>query len=224
MIEKMANPILFFVLAGLFLVFAILQLVFAFIENKKLRAITKPFCSLLLGLLFLAVDPALYLLTIAFSCSCIGDIFFLFKEHHKLIVLGTFFFFLGHLLFIGKYLMISSSFSLPYILVLLSILAILFVLLYLNVRKIETNRANRIGAPLYFATLLVHWGSSLYATIRVGILFFCLIGASFFLFSDILIVYHKKVKPLKKRDFFVMSTYLVALVFLTIGFLAVTLA
>ena len=83
------------VFLGIFALFSGTHLFFCYVENEKLRKITKTFCLALLSIasfFFLYDHPFIYLGALM---GMIGDYFLLKKNHLVAFVLGVLFFFIG---------------------------------------------------------------------------------------------------------------------------------
>lgn len=190
----------------------ILELVFAFLEKETLRKIIKPFCMLSLTYVLISfglTNPFLY---ITIGLGFLGDICLIFKKTNQIMfTLGIIFFFIGHLFY--SYLFIS----------LLSYKVELWELISLGVFGLLTPilsykmlhplvKEYTIPGTYYFYILLM---DLLFATFLMvdqtninTILIF--IGVIIFIISDSILSFTTFILDIKRRDFYIMLTYLIA--------------
>lgn len=206
-----------YVFFGLFVVASIAELLFSFFENEKVRRIVKPFCLFFLSLFaFFATNFKAPLIYVGAFLGMLGDIFVIAKDR-KYFNLGVLFFFFGHLCYISQliiYMVNKSSPIYSYI-----IFGVFYVLIYIGLYflfiKIAKSKVEKFGLPLYYGTLFSVLPLIVMAFIFSGsYLYFGIIGIVLFVISDLIILYTKYVKEFKRYDFFIMSTYLLAQLFL----------
>lgn len=217
-----------YVFLGIFFSFSIFHLIVCFIEKEKLRKITKIFCLVLLAIAacFLAYrHPLIYVGAIL---GAVGDYFLLKKNHLLSFVFGVISFFIGHVLYLTQIIFLFDWPNYGYAIFygsLIIFLVIFSIALYPKT-KLLAGKVAYLGNAYYgvmFVNCVVsivlacmtsyHWQLSLFA-----------IGYVFFVTSDSFLLYTSYIKDVKRRDFYIMLSYLVAqslivlsLVFINIG-------
>lgn len=199
----------------LFGVSSLLHLYFCFIENEKLRHISKPFCVSFLALaalFYLPTEPFIYLGALL---GVGGDILMLFKKKKIPFAIGTVLFFIGHIFYmIAAFRSYLSSYVIPYWIYLILFGAIILIMfsIYPFTKKISHTFALPGGA--YFALLGIMTGIGVVLIfthsdkILASILF--TLGYLLFLMSDTILTITTFIKDVKRRDFYIMFTYLAA--------------
>lgn len=211
------------VLMACFAVASAVHLYFCYIENEKARKISKPFT-----LVFLT--PAIFLLVPAYPfiwlfplLSLIGDIMLIWKKKHKaFFILGFAFFFLAHISNLVQltFFLLKSDSNIPVIayIVFAICLAVIIYFVFPITKKFVGNIA--ILGNVYMPTLLFVGCFSLlvtaaYADSYQGLL--VALGYIFFIFSDGFLIYSNFIKDIKRNDFYIMATYLIAEALITMG-------
>lgn len=210
------------VFLGAFALTSVLQLIFCFIENETLRKITKPFCVLLLAIFACIAVPTKPLIYIGAFLGCLGDAFLIRNKQKPFFIIGSILFISGHICFL-----IELTFALSYTvewywyLIVVGFLFILMLALYPITRK-DFGKIALIG-NVYIPTLLI--GALLgvllardVPAIWPGILFTA--GYIFYLISDTSLIVATFKKDYKRRDFYIMLTYLIGeflIVFALVG-------
>ena len=216
----MKFPIPAYIFLGLFVVAAIIQLFFAFIENQKLRRREKFLCLLMLGLAAVFAFPNEPLIYIGAFLGMIGDILVLRTKTFKY---GTLAFLLGHLCYIFETLWRIVGFENIeswYSVVIVGTFAIIFVAMFLACKyKTKHSKFDVIGQSLYFAVQVAYIPAFALAMNKIGsFMYLSLIGACFFIISDAILVKNHFGRKWKRYDFYIMFTYLLAEVLIITGF------
>lgn len=201
-----------YIVFGIFVICAIIQLVFAFLEKEKQRRIEKPLCLLSLAVFSLVCLPAKPLIYVGALLGMIGDILVIIKDK-KYFSFGVFSFFLGHLCYIGLIiiLMINNNVEWFYYLIPVICFVLFYFALLFPFKKFEKRVHMRMGMALYYATLFTLLPFMIVSYVFVGsYLFLGIIGAVFFVISDLIILYTKYIQKFKRYDFYIMLTYLLA--------------
>lgn len=210
------------VFLGLFVALSIVQIIFCFFEKENLRKITKPFCVLFLGIFACLACPDRPFIYIGAFLGCLGDAFLIRNKETKFFIPGSLLFMAGHVFYFLE-LAQCLSFEIKwywYLVVPIS-LALTMLLLYPITGKMF-GRIALIG-NVYMPMLLlgallgvmlatdnpVKWPGFMYT-----------MGYVFFLVSDCALTIATFKKDYKRRDFYIMLTYLVAeflIVFALVG-------
>jgi len=218
------------ILLALFGIASAIHLYFSFKENEKGRRASKLFT---MGFLFPAIIclvPSYPLIWLFPLFSLLGDAALIFKKKSKVFyVLGFGCFFIGHLCNLAQLtiFLLRSSINIPvitYIVYGIS-LALIIYFLYPITKKIAGHIA--LLGNIYMPTLLFIGLFSLlvtaaYADSYQGLLI--ALGYVFFIFSDAFLIYANFFKNVKKHDFYIMFTYLLAELLITLGLSMLVLA
>ena len=216
----MAYPIPAYIFLGLFVVASIIQLIFAFIENQRLRRREKFLCLLMLGIAAVFAFPTEPLIYVGAFLGMIGDILVLRSKTFKL---GTLAFLLGHLCYIFETLWRIIGFENVlwwHPVVLVGTFALVFVAMFLGCKyKTKHSSMDVFGQSLYFAVQVIYIPLFIIAFVMVrSFMYLCLIGACLFIISDAILVKNHFGKKWKRYDFYIMLTYLLAEVLIISGF------
>lgn len=202
---------LFIISMSLFLITCIIHLYYCFKEIEKNRKITKCFLMPLLMLILISVKCESILLYLALTFSTIGDIFLIRKEKKPLFVIGAIAFLLTHvcyLVFMHNELVISVS-TIWYVIMCISIIVLLMVFI-----KILSKHFKKLTPAcfIYALVLLLELTFSIIAikTNKACTQYIMIFGFSLFILSDSILAYTKFVKDVKRRDFYIMGTYVSA--------------
>lgn len=211
------------ILLGLFVGVSILHLYFCWQENDKARKITKPFALLLLIPAIILMVPNYPLIWLFPTLSLLGDIVLIFKKKGlRFFVLGFVFFFSGHIcnLIQLTYFLFNSNTTIPVIAYIVFAVALIIIIIFIfpMTKKFAGNLA--LLANVYMPTLVFIGVFSLlvtaaYANSYQGLL--VSLGYIFFVFSDAFLLYSSFIKDVKRHDFYIMSTYLIAELLITLG-------
>ncbi len=211
-------PPLAYVFFALSLAATATELVFAFIENELGRKITKCFCVGFLTLMVIVWLPKAWPIYCGAIFGTLGD-FCLLKKHKVYpMVFGTLFFLIGHGFYIASY---ASMVHMEWWLFLgLGVFFVLFCAVgYNRMHKIIKQGHMAFGATLYFATLLLDFLFAVSSCFLGGFkyLFMAALGGVCFIVSDCFLVYTSFVRDIKRRDFFIMLTYVLAQALIVLG-------
>ena len=216
----MKFPIPAYIFLGLFVVASIIQLVFAFIENQKLRKKEKFLCLLMLGIAAVFAFPNEPLIYTGAFLGMIGDILVLRTKTFKY---GTLAFLLGHLCYIfetfWKIIGFENIAFLESFILVATFLAVFIGMYLVCALKTKHTKFDVFGQSLYFAVQVVYVPLFIMAVIqRGGFMYFSLIGACLFIISDAILVKNHFGRKWKRYDFYIMFTYLLAEVLIIAGF------
>lgn len=215
-----AIPVVAYIFFGLFLLFSIIHLVFCYLENEKWRKLTKCFTTLALGIAAVIAIPQSPLVYLGVFFGMLGD-FCLLKKHKVWpFVGGMVSFLINHILYIVMFMMLCGPLHYGFY-VATGLYVVLFPLLFYQVgRKIIHQRHLAFGGTFYFAFLVLDFIWAVIACAQ-GNVDFCLLaafGAACFIISDIFLAYTLFKKNIKRRDFYIMATYLLAQGLIVVGF------
>lgn len=203
-----------------FVLYTIVHLIFCFAEKEDYRKKSKPFCLLFLvaaSITEAIVSKNYYLFIVAAGSllGSIGDIFLIWKRNKKLFVFGTLSFIAGHFCYLGYLLFALSNENitvpLPATIIIAVVLVILVIGLYPFTRKLA-GRAALLG-NFYMPFLVVMEAASIFALVSLNgywPMILMSVGYILFLSSDTFLIYTTFIKDKKRRDFWIMLTYLLA--------------
>ncbi len=213
-----AIPVASYVFFGLAMIATAIELYFAFVENELGRKIAKCFCVGFLVVMAMCWKIDAWPVYVGAIFGVIGD-FFLLKKHKVYpMVLGTLSFLIGHAFYIAAYCLLCAF---PWwVYVAFAVFYLLFCLLgYGIIHKAVKEPHMAFGAILYFGTLVLDFLFAVTGCFfgRFEFLFLCALGGVSFIVSDCFLVRTSFVKDVKRRDFFIMSTYVLAQALIIIG-------
>lgn len=216
-----------YIFFGFFLVSTIIHLVFCFKESEKLRAITKPIPLFFLTLAAVVTVPTHPLIYLGALLGMGGDILLIRNKDKRFFIGGAILFLLGHFLYIGEILFIilkaTPMPSLFYILVPIGLVILITAGLPLTTKLVK-NLAIAIVGPLYMAILVLVSAISLVAVVKGHtLMFLALIGGISFFVSDLILTQATFKKDFKRRDFYIMLTYLLGQILIVSGLVFVTI-
>ena len=211
------------VLLGLFAVAAVVHLYFCKTEQEKARKISKPFAMIFLVPAIMLLVPEYPLIWMFPLLSLLGDVFLIFKKKHMgYFVTGSVMFFLGHLcnLIQLTIFLFESNTTIPFIAYF--IFAISLALIIRFIFPLTKRFAGKLAllANVYMPILVFIGIFSLlvtaaYANSYQGLL--VTLGYIFFVLSDGLLLYSNFIKDVKRSHFYIMSTYFVGELLITLG-------
>lgn len=210
---------------GIFVIASIIQLVFAFLEKEKYRRIEKPFCLLSLAIFALVCFPTGPLIYVGAFLGMIGDVLVIIKDK-KYFAWGVLSFFFGHLCYIAQLIIFMASKNADMYLYFIPVICfvIFYLVLFFPFKKFARHIPEQLGMALYYATLFTLLPFTIVAFISTGsYIFLGIIGASFFVISDLIILYTKYIKKFKRYDFYIMLTYLIAQALIILSLLFVVM-
>lgn len=202
------------ILFAVFGVYSIVHLVFCFLENEKLRKITKPFCLIILGIAALVAKPDCPLIYAGAFLGAIGDIFLINKKNLLFFLSGTVFFISGHICYFAEIMMLLTSLggmTIEYwfYLILFGILLLLTFGLYPIDKKLAGVAT--LAGNFYMPFLVVLLISGIVLAVNVNPSWAGIsVAAGYLMFfaSDTTLIYTTFVKDVRRRDFYIMLTYL----------------
>ncbi len=190
----------------------LLELIFAFLEKETLRKIIKPFCMLSLTFILISLNLTNPILYIVIGLGFLGDICLIYKKTNKIIFsLGILFFFVGHILYC--YLFASKlNYQIDlWVYISLVVFGLLTPLLsYKTLHPLVKEYT--IPGTYYFYILLMDLLFSTFlmvsnTSINTILIF---VGVLLFILSDTILSFTTFIMDVKRRDFYIMLTYLIA--------------
>lgn len=197
----------------------ILELVFCFLEKEKARKIVKPFCLIMLITLMITLKLKESYVYGALIFGLIGDIFLIFKKKHRmLLLLGAFAFLIGHLFYIFTFANLLS-YDIPDFVIVGVVVIGFFTPLIPYKLCYRYTKAFTIPAAIYGYILVLECALSILLAVDSQSNFAIMIGIGniLFLVSDALIFVSMFIKDFKRRDFYIMLTYLIAQTLMSLG-------
>lgn len=213
-------PVASYVFFGLFVAVSLVHLVFCFFEMELPRKITKGFTTLFLGIGAVIAIPTEPLVYVGCFLGMLGDVFLLKKHKIMPFVLGMVSFLAGHILYILAYMKLCGQLHWAYY-VFTGIYCVLFpVIFYHFCHKIVHQRGIAFGGTAYFGYLFLNliWAIIASAHGHVNYCLLCVLGAFCFIVSDIFLTFTLFKKNVRRRDFYIMITYLLAQGLIVAGF------
>ena len=219
MIDFAAIPVVSYVFFGLSVAISLVHLGFCFYEMELARKATKPFCILFLTIAIACAIPQYPLVYIGMALGCLGDTFLLKKHKVWPFVGGMVSFLIGHILYIIQMIMIAKPEHYAYYLVMGLYLVLFIVFMFRPVNRVARMKGLALGGDIYFAVLSMDliWAIICCAKGHFDYCFLAVLGAICFIISDIYLAYTSFVSNRKRRDFYIMLTYLLAQAFIGIG-------
>lgn len=208
------------VFLSLFGIISVIQIVFCFLELEKYRKITKPFCVLFLGIAAAFLLPNYPLIYVGAFLGVIGDIFLIKKEKFPLFATGAVFFTAGHACYFAQMVRLLP-YAIPwYCYLILAIVLVGFTIGFYPITK-RTFGTKALCGNFYVTLLFVMLALSIAFTVSCktpsGASIIC--GYICFIVSDGILIFTTFVKDIKRRDFYIMSTYLIAELLIVGGFI-----
>ena len=214
-----------YVFLALFLLFCIVQLVLAFLELEKFRRYEKPLCLLSLAIFSIVTLPQSPLIYVGCIFGMIGDILVI-AFNRKYFNFGVLSFLFGHICYACQLIIFvrRSNFEI-FQYVILGVSFVLFYILYfLYTKHFSAKKKEPFGVALYYSSLTTFLiFSIIFSLMQGGLSYLSIIGLSFFVISDIIILYTKYNKKFKRYDFYIMLTYLIAQTFLVLSLIFSTI-
>ena len=215
------NPQTLSVLFLVLFVFSTLgELVCCFMEWETPRKAIKPFCVAFLAVSFLFARPDLYLVGIGLILGTVGDLLLVFKHKVWTFVVGAFSFLLNHVCFILAYIFLLPSRPIGLWISMAVLVVVVFLSGFFALRKVIKTPPLRAGGVLYFAAILC---DLLLAIFALGLtqnpaFISSIVGMVFFVGSDVYLTKTLFVRDDRRRDFYIMLTYLLAQGLVALGF------
>ena len=209
------------ILTILFSILCIIELYFCFKQNNKMRKIFKTFCVFSLSIVIILLMPNHPLLYSALLFGAFGDLLLIYKKDY-LFYLGALSFLTGHALFYSEiFVEILSSFIPTYFYIIFFIsLMIISLILYKPFTFITKKKLPLLSGCFYFSILI---GALILMITSVcymptSFMYFGILGYVLFITSDFILCFAKFNHDFKYRQFIVMLTYLLAELFISLGF------
>lgn len=214
----MANEVAFYILISCFGAISLLHLYFCFAEKEGPRRLSKCLCLALLLSAFACGFPAYWLIAVGLGFGLLGDYFLINKHREWSLVAGIFAFLANHFCFIA-FMIISSGladvlcYAIP-----LGVLLV-GVTIYPIALKIVKKWGLSIGVAVYTATLLGELAMTILLAVEHSGSWYLLAmaGSLSFIASDATLGFTLFVKDVKRRDFYIMLTYLLGQALLCSG-------
>ncbi|MCQ2815081.1 MAG: lysoplasmalogenase [Bacilli bacterium] len=191
---------------------SIAQLMFAFVENEPLRKITKPLCVLTLAIATTIAIPTYPLVYAGLYLGFVGDIILLNNKNRKMFVLGAAVFISGHILYFIQIIKLLP-FAIPFwAYIIIGGILLVTTLVSYPLGKKMFSKCSMVGG-FYFPLLIMMIVFGVILTINYVPQWkasFMIVGYVMFLISDLLLSYVTFLNDIKRRDFYVMLTYLIA--------------
>lgn len=224
MIDFSAIPVVTYVFFGLFLLASAVHLFFCYVENEKWRKITKPMTCLMLLVAVMTWNIQAYTVWLALLFGWLGDVALLKKHKVLPFVLGMLFFMVDHILNIASVCLIAKP-SWPFYVGAVVFLILFALIGYHFTTKIVHQKKIAFGGTVYFGLLTESFAFAIIGSALgySNFLLLSIFGGLCFIVSDVFLSYSSFVRNFKRRDFFIMSTYLLAQL-LVVGGLMLTLA
>ncbi|MCR5348702.1 MAG: lysoplasmalogenase [Bacilli bacterium] len=213
-------PVVSYVFFGLFVVASIVHLVFCYIEFELARKITKCMTTGMLAVAVICAIPTQPLVYCGLLCGLAGDAFLLKKHKVWPFACGMISFLLSHVLYIAGFMVVCGPLHWAYY-VASGLYVVLFPLLtYHFGNTIVHQKHLAFGGVSYFGFLSLDliWAIIACCNGHVNYCLLCVFGALSFIASDVFLARTLFKKDVKRRDFFIMATYLVAQGLICTGF------
>lgn len=212
-IVLLVGLVVFFILSGV-------EIYFSFIEDEKNRKRWKVFPALVLGITIAIAfynHPYVY---IALLLGFIGDVLLIWEYNDTSFVIGFLCFFLGHVFYTIEIVIDNNAnFQWYFFVILVGSWLIFLITLILTLKKKLKKTYILLGASFYFMILFANITITiiLAVTNHNNYLFICSLGYALFMLSDILLSYKLFFKEYKMDDFYIMFSYLLAQLFISVG-------
>ena len=205
-------PVASYVFFGLFVVTSIVHLVFCYLEMEKCRKASKCFTTLFLSIAAIIAIPTHPLVYLGTLFGMLGDLCLLKKHKVMPFVGGMLAFLVNHVLYIVAYMELCGTLHWGYYTGTVLYCVLFPILFYYVGRKIIHQRYLAFGGVAYFGFLVLDliWAIIACAKGAVDYCLLCALGAATFIASDVFLAHTLFKKDVKRRDFFIMSTYLIA--------------
>lgn len=214
------NIVWFYICVSLYFLACVLHLVICFKEDEKWRRITKGLCMGFLGVAFIFYAPNKPIIYASIFLGLLGDLLLLKKKNQFYLGLGAWSFACMHGLNI--YLITNAlSYAIPWYVFALALFFLVLLIAYGKLTKKNVHPIVRKGALGYFYLLLfsaVMAGMLMVDNFQTSTLLIFL-GYVVFLISDSTLVTFNYIHSVKRKDFYVMLTYLTAQTLIYFGLL-----
>jgi uncharacterized membrane protein YhhN len=215
-----------YIILVIFFIFAIIEVFGEYKDNDKIIYITKPLLMPLLILFYifgviegasiLLVD---WLIVFALIGGCAGDIFLMLKDNQKWFLFGMGAFLLNQIFYIISFLLSVSDYTSFNLWGLFLLGPVLLVLIFTVPRFISRTEDMKIPVLVYMgAIFLMHMSALLRLAEFDGLPFILIyVGSISFIFSDSLIAVNKWAGDVTHARLIIMTTYILAQFYITLG-------
>lgn len=212
-----------YIFSSLFIVTSIFEIVFAYLEKEYWRKLFKPFCTLFLGIAVVLFIPGHFLVYLGMFFGVVGDIFLISKKNSTYFKIGTFSFLFGHICYISEMLFILLQNKIGWY---FYPIGAFFVLVFiigaypLTNKLTNKNKFLSLLGNTYLSSLLLTTITSIFVCYNgyFNYMFLTTIGGISFLISDLILVYVRFKKDIRRRDYYVMLFYLLGQCLIVLGF------
>jgi uncharacterized membrane protein YhhN len=196
----------------------IAELVMAYLDNQKVRKIIKPFCLIGLMVTLYCFGLRNWLVFLALGFGLAGDIAMIWPEKKLFFLAGIVLFFVNHVLNIYVFSTLLSYSVQPWVIVGLCAFGLLFPLLGYKVMH-ERTGVLTIPGLLYFYILFMEllFAIFLFNDTKNPYAIMIIVGSLFFIASDTILSLTHFVIEVKRRDLYIMATYLIAQTLISFG-------
>jgi hypothetical protein len=224
--------VFFYLFFGLSIFASLLNILFAYLEKEKLRRASKPFCLLFISLALILAVPHEPLIYAGALLGLAGDIILIFKEKKICVGAGSLVFLFGHICYIAEIVKIIYSRGLlaslahPWVYWLLGVVGFMLLMIWPMYRLTKHSKVfTLIG--IFYSTILLSVGASAIVGICLGLeryFFLIVVGDVFFVASDSTLAYTIFIENIKRKDYYIMLTYLLGEYFILSGLVLTVLA
>ena len=215
-----------YILLGLFVLVSAAHVFFCAKKMTTPRKVTKTFCLLFLGTSVAIAVPNYPLLYIGLFCGMLGDFFLLFDKKKILFCIGAGFFLANHVLFIVQAMVYLSPMDWTVWLGIAVFLLLVYGIGYMLAFWMLRSKFRAIPAGFYAVALISSVATYVLAImLGHGLWFFIsLIGSISFFVSDIMLSYSIFKKGEQKQRHWIMTTYLLGQLLISVGFVLTLLS
>ena len=210
----------FWVLLGLFVASSAVHLVFCFREMEKMRRVTKILPLLFLSIAFTIQFPNEWALWAALFSGMLGDFFLLWKKKQGIFFLvGVAFFFACHLFALAEYVFLTYPMQMGFYIAYWVYVGVFVLGMGYFCFRIVKKKSLIGPLTFYFAVLTGNLLMSIFAATQFSssMLWIAVVGEALFLLSDAILGMTMFGKDVKRRDFYIMVTYLLAQLLIATG-------
>ncbi len=210
----------------LFFIVAIIELFAEYKENKKIKYLSKPLLMPLLILFYIfgAIEGASisqidWLIVVALISGCAGDIFLMLENEEKWFLFGMVAFLMNQIFYIISFFLSISDIMNFDIWGLFLLGPAILVLIFTVPRFIKKTEDMKIPVLVYLvAILIMHIAAILRLAEFSGFPFiFVYVGSISFIFSDACIATNKWAGEFTNARLIIMTTYIMAQFYITLG-------
>ncbi len=210
----------------IFFVIVIIELFAEYKDNKKLEYCTKPLLMPLLILFYIfgviggaSIAGVDWLIVVALIGGCAGDILLMLKNQEKWFLFGMIAFLVNQIFYIISFFLTITNITNFDLWGLFLIGPVLLILMFLVPRFINKTEDLKIPVIVYLlAILLMHIAAILRLAEFQGLPFiFVYVGSISFIFSDATIAVNKWDSEVRQARLIIMTTYVMAQFFITMG-------